>query len=66
MKPTQIEVLLCQVEFAHRMLPDRRTFSRSIAAIAFDAGFSDLSHFNRAFSRGYDSTPTEVRGAAHA
>lgn len=59
-------VLACRLEFAHRMLTDRRIFSRSIAAIAFDARFSDLSHFNRAFRRRYDATPTEVRGAAHA
>ncbi len=59
-------LLACRLQFAHRMLTDRRIFPRSIASIAFDAGFSDLSHFNRAFRRRYDATPTEVRGAAHA
>ncbi|MFK8253616.1 AraC family transcriptional regulator [Ancylobacter terrae] len=36
----------------------------SIAAIAFDAGFGDLSSFNRAFRRRYGRTPSEVRGEA--
>ena len=59
-------LLACRLEFAHRMLTDRRMFTRSITSIAFDAGFSDLSHFNRMFRRRYGATPTEVRGAAHA
>jgi AraC-like DNA-binding protein len=37
--------------------------SRSIALIAFDAGFGDLSYFNRTFKRFYGLTPSEVRAA---
>ncbi|WP_232375602.1 helix-turn-helix transcriptional regulator [Mesorhizobium comanense] len=49
---------------AHRMLSDPRHAGRSITAIAFEAGFNDLSHFNRAFRRCYDATPSDVRAAA--
>ena len=56
-------VLACRLEFAHRLLTDRRLDARPITSIAFDAGFSDLSHFNRMFRRRYNATPTEVRAA---
>jgi AraC-like DNA-binding protein len=49
---------------AHRMLSDRRWSDRSIAWIAFDTGFGDLSYFNRAFKRFYGLTPSEARDAA--
>lgn len=49
---------------AHRMLNDPRQSGRSITALAFEAGFNDLSYFNRAFRRRYEATPTEVRAAA--
>jgi len=49
---------------AHRMLSDPRHSGRSITAIAFEAGFNDLSYFNRAFRRRYDATPSDVRAAA--
>ena len=48
---------------AHRMLTDRRWADRSIAWIAFEAGFGDLSYFNRTFKRFYSTTPSEIRGA---
>jgi AraC-like DNA-binding protein len=38
---------------AHRMLSDPRLAERTISAIAYEAGFGDLSHFNRAFRRRY-------------
>jgi AraC-like DNA-binding protein len=56
-------LLACRLEFAHRMLTDRRIFSHSIASIAFDAGFSDLSHFNRTFRRRYGATPDRGAGS---
>jgi AraC-like DNA-binding protein len=56
-------VLGRRLERAHRMLKNPTLASRSIAAIAFDAGFGDLSYFNRAFKRGYGATPSEVRDA---
>jgi len=48
---------------AQRMLTDRRWADRSIAWIAFETGFGDLSYFNRTFKRFYGSTPSEIRGA---
>jgi AraC-like DNA-binding protein len=43
----------------------RRTLSHvPISTIAFDCGFSDVSHFNRAFRRRFGCTPTEARNAA--
>lgn len=44
--------------------PDPDQFS--IAAIAFDIGFSDLSTFNRAFRRRYAMTPSDIRADAIA
>ena len=46
---------------AHRVLVDRRLAGRPISAIAFDAGFSDLSYFNRTFRRRFGMTPSEAR-----
>jgi AraC-like DNA-binding protein len=48
---------------AHRMLSDWRGAEVGIAAIAYDAGFGDLSYFNRAFKRCYGATPSELREA---
>lgn len=59
------DFILCQrLLRAHRMLRDSRHAGRSITAIAFEAGFNDLSYFNRAFRRRYDATPSDVRAAA--
>ncbi|MGC1696931.1 MAG: helix-turn-helix domain-containing protein [Pseudolabrys sp.] len=48
---------------AHRMLTDRRWADRSIAWIAFEAVFGELTYFNRTFKRFYSTTPSEIRGA---
>jgi AraC-like DNA-binding protein len=48
----------------HRMLRDPLRTPLSISAIAYEAGFGDLSHFNRAFRRRYGATPSDVRAAA--
>jgi len=47
---------------AHRLLVDPRRVEQSIASIAFEVGFGDLSYFNRAFKRSYGATPSEIRG----
>lgn len=47
----------------YEMLLDSRCADKTIAAIAFTAGFSDLSHFNRAFRRQFGMTPSEARHA---
>lgn len=49
---------------AHRMLNEPHLGSRTIGSIAFEAGFSDLSHFNRAFRLRFSATPSDVRQAA--
>jgi AraC-like DNA-binding protein len=56
-------VLARRLARAHRMLSDRRWADRSIAWIAFEAGFGDLSYFNRTFKRFYGAIPSEIRGA---
>jgi AraC-like DNA-binding protein len=49
---------------AHRMLSDPRLADRTIGSIAFDAGFGDLSYFNRTFRRCYVAAPGEIRRSA--
>lgn len=49
---------------AMELLRDPRLSNRKISAIAVDAGFADLSHFNRAFRRHFGDTPSGARGQA--
>jgi AraC-like DNA-binding protein len=49
---------------AHRMLTDPRFAGRSINSVAFDAGFGDISYFNRSFRRRFGATPSEIRAEA--
>jgi AraC-like DNA-binding protein len=64
-KETFSEFLLGQrLAYARRLLNDPRFSSRPIASIAFDAGFADLSTFNRAFRRRFGMTPSEMRRSA--
>ena len=46
---------------AYRMLGDPRYAAATIIAIAFAAGFGDVSYFNRAFRRRYGATPSDAR-----
>jgi AraC-like DNA-binding protein len=46
---------------AYEALGSGRSEGRAIAAIALDAGFGDVSYFNRSFKRRYGSSPAEVR-----
>jgi len=48
---------------AHRLLSDPRFADRSIATLALEAGFGDLSYFNRVFRRRYGVSPSDVRAA---
>lgn len=48
---------------ARRMLTDPRWGDRTIATIAFETGFGDLSYFNRTFKRRYGATPSDIRAA---
>jgi AraC-like DNA-binding protein len=50
-----------RLKMARAMLGDPGQDRLSIAAIAYAAGFGDLSYFNRVFRRYYGATPREVR-----
>lgn len=45
----------------HAALCDPRAAARSISVIVFNAGFSDISNFNRAFRALYSATPSDIR-----
>jgi AraC-like DNA-binding protein len=45
------------------MLADPRHADRAISTIVYDAGFGDLSTFNREFRRRFGATPSDVRVA---
>jgi AraC-like DNA-binding protein len=49
---------------AHQMLADPRYARETISAIAFEAGFGDVSYFNRCFHRRFHETPSDVRADA--
>lgn len=53
-----------RLEQAVALLRDPRRQDRKITDIAQETGFTDLSHFNRAFRRRFGDTPSGVRGAA--
>jgi AraC-like DNA-binding protein len=57
-------VLDGRLDLAHRRLREPRAIARTVSAIAHDAGFGDLSYFNRTFRTRYGRTPSEVRGAS--
>jgi AraC-like DNA-binding protein len=54
-------VLQARLRRALGVLQDPAWRGRSISAIACDAGFGDLSYFNRTFRRAFGATPSEVR-----
>jgi len=54
-------VLKKRLQFVHRCLGNREIGARPISSIAYHAGFSDLSYFNRAFKTAYGETPSDVR-----
>jgi AraC-like DNA-binding protein len=54
-------VLERRLSLAYERLRSPRYASRTIASIAADAGFADLSYFNRTFRRRYSITPSELR-----
>jgi AraC-like DNA-binding protein len=59
---TFTEYLLAQrLVRAHRMLTDPRRAGEKVSTIALDAGFADISYFNRAFRQLYGDTPSGVR-----
>jgi transcriptional regulator GlxA family with amidase domain len=50
-----------RLRLAANMLRDPRFAHLKIAMVATDAGFSDISHFNRTFLRAFGDTPYGVR-----
>lgn len=46
---------------AHAAVVDPRNADHKISAIAFEAGFGDLSHFNQAFRKRFGMTPSDAR-----
>jgi len=53
-----------RLELALRLLTSPLHRNRRIAEIAFEAGFSDLSHFNRRFRARFHMTPSAAREQA--
>lgn len=54
-------VLRLRLLRAHRLLCDPRQQANPIGVIAYDAGFGDLSYFNRTFRRQFGMTPRDTR-----
>lgn len=54
-------VLSQRLDRAYRMLRDPRLVKTGIGAIAYEAGFGDISYFNRVFRRHYNATPSDIR-----
>jgi AraC-like DNA-binding protein len=59
-------VLERRLDLAHRKLSDSLYAGRTISSIANDAGFGDLSYFNRTFRRRYEHSPSDARQQRHA
>jgi AraC-like DNA-binding protein len=57
-------VLERRLDKAAALLRDPLWRGRKIADIATEAGFTDLSHFNRAFRRHFGATPSDIRESA--
>ncbi|MCZ7620846.1 MAG: AraC family transcriptional regulator [Xanthobacteraceae bacterium] len=54
-------VLSQRLAHARRLLADPRRAREKVSTIAYDAGFADVSYFNRAFRRVYGDTPSGIR-----
>jgi AraC-like DNA-binding protein len=57
-------LLALRLEAARMMLASPRYAGWTIVAIALEAGFGDLSYFNRRFKARYERTPSDVRAGA--
>lgn len=55
-------VLNQRLAAARRMLSDPRHADWTVSAVALEAGFGDISYFNRCFRRKFGETPTGLRG----
>jgi AraC-like DNA-binding protein len=52
-----------RLALAWRQLNDPRFDDQTISEVAYSAGFSDISYFNRSFRRRFGDTPSGVRGS---
>jgi AraC-like DNA-binding protein len=59
-------VLEQRLAAAYRHLTDVARPGVPVSTIAYEAGFADLSNFNRVFRRRFGCTPSEARSAARA
>jgi AraC-like DNA-binding protein len=59
-------VLERRLALAWRRLGDPRFDNQTISEIAYSAGFSDISYFNRSFRRRFGDTPSGVRGSGRS
>jgi len=50
-----------RLAFAYQALRRPASADQPISTIAYDCGFSDISHFNRLFRQRFGCTPTDVR-----
>lgn len=50
-----------RLEKTHQDLSDPLLMSKSVSEIAFNCGFSDLTHFGRRFKAAFSATPSEFR-----
>jgi AraC-like DNA-binding protein len=57
-------VLAQRLARAHRLLTDPRHAHEKISNVAFEAGFTTLSYFNRVFRHRYGASPSDLRAAA--
>jgi AraC-like DNA-binding protein len=57
-------VLAMRLARAYRLLSDPSREGEKIRAVAYDAGFGDVSYFNRVFRRYHGAAPSEIRAQA--
>jgi AraC-like DNA-binding protein len=57
-------VLAQRLAHARRLLDDPRRGGDKISTIAFDAGFADVSYFNRMFRQRFGTAPSDMRAQA--
>jgi AraC-like DNA-binding protein len=60
------ELVALRIEACVKAFLDENQIDKTIAEIAFAAGYTDISQFNRHFRRIQGATPSEVRRAAFA
>lgn len=58
-------LLALRLDHAHSLLSAPATRNRTIISIAMEAGFEDISWFNRTFRRRFGMTPKDVRAMAN-